>query len=503
MCTYGTEASAINLGNGNYCKTESNGVLKLYKSNTDDEAEKKCEAITELIIIKESSSKFVDASVSSGESGQIFSCSADGCTQYKSNYHYFVDDSKLYGCDSTGRCTDKTSSISIGNYLSGTPTVTSVSGTTFPSLIGCTGNTIGDCEEKSASVGFYIDASSVTNTIIKCTSSSCQSFNSKAATNEIKYYIDAATDGNLIICTSTSCTSSVASKGYYVDAGNSGKFIQCNGSTCTEAETASSCEKAGPVIAGLKLCTGASTSKLITTKASTPTYEFLTLELTVATDFPGGSAGKITVRIGSEGSIVLLEGGGLINCDAEHETSCFTDASNGQFCVDSTTLYKQSSSACSAVSFTEDVFKFFKNDNKEAKVGTDTISTLYQCKKDGECTLAKGYVINSSNVVQCSGWKDVPCTTTALTSLTVCANEDNGKMGKDKKLCFSKNYSITLPSTGTEYLAFELTKTSEFYGMNEGDVVILNLSSKQAIVTELTGSKFNIFFNLFYINIYI
>jgi len=496
VCTYRTATNSQTLADTNYCKKESGTVLKLYKSNSSaGEGGNKCEAITELIFIKESSGKFVDATIGS-DSGQIFSCTNTGCTQYKSTYHYFSDgeNPKLYGCDSTGRCTDKTSNISEGCYLIGVP----VNGK-FSSIV-CTNDDGNGYEEQENPSGFYLDASTSTNTIIKCSENLCQSFNSNAATNEIKYYIDAATVGNLIICTSTSCTSSVASNGYYVDAGNSGKFIKCNGGECSEATTETSCDKAGPVLSGLKLCIAASTPKSITTKASAPTYEFLTLVLTTDNDFPGGSAGKITIRIGSEGSIVMLEDGGLVGCIDNPQAECFDGSTTGQFCIATDTLYKQSSaSACTAVSITEDVFKYFKNDNKAATVGTDTISTLYQCKKDEGCSLAKGYVINSSNVVQCSGWKDVPCTTTPLTSLTTCANNDNGKMGKDKKLCFSKNYSVALPSTGTEYLAFELTKTSEFYGKDEGEVVILSVSSKQAIVTKLLGGKFNIFFFIFFL----
>jgi len=493
VCKYGT-GDGTDLADTNYCKTEDNGTIKLYKSNSGaQDNEDKCKAIIELIIIKENGSVYEDATVSDADNGQIFSCSSNGCVQYKSNYHLFSN-TNLYGCDSDGTCSDQT--IKAGYYLSGPPTV-SGSITTFPNLIKCTGSTASDCSTLSPiTVGFFLDAN---NKLIQCTTTSSCQIMADAGANETKYYIDAITAGNLITCTSASCTSAKAIEGYYINAGESGTIIKCTGSACTKASIETSCSKAGPIMTGLKLCIGGTESKTISaTAAATTTYQYLTLNLAAATDFPGGSQGKITVRLGSEGSAILLKDGGLPSCNDNTGDTCFTGAIENQYCIYSDNkIYKQGSSSCAVESISN--IKYFKDDYKEASIGTDDALTAYQCESD-TCQVVKGYVVVSSNIVQCSGWKGVPCVKTADSSLTACAANDNGKMGTDKKLCFSENESVTLPASGTtEYLAFELTKTSELYGKNEGDVVVLSLSATQAIVTSLLGSKLIFFMLTIYI----
>jgi len=490
VCTYGS-GTPSDLANNNYCKTEDNGTLKLYKSDSTASTVK-CIEITTLVIIKDTSGVIEDATVGT-DSGQIFSCSSTGCVQYKSNYHIFNTETKLYGCTDTGTCSDQT--IAEGYYLSGPPTV-SGGVTTFSSLIKCTGTTFNTCSTSSITVGFFVDAN---DKLIQCTTTSSCQYMANAGTNETKYYIDAVTAGNLITCTSVSCTSAKAIEGYYINAGESGTIIKCTGSACTKATIETSCSKAGPIMTGLKLCIGGTESKTISaTAAATTTYQYLTLNLAAATDFPGDSQGKITVRLGSEGSAILLKDGGLPACTANSGTTCFTGATANQFCIyTDNKIYKQDSS-CAVENISG--IKYFKNDYTEATIASDDALTAYQCESSGTCQVVKGYVVETNTIVQCSGWKGVSCVKTADSSLTACAANDNGKMGTGKKLCFSDSESVSLPASGTtEYLAFELTKTSELYGKNEGDVVVLSLSDTQAIVTSLSGSKLIFFMLTIYI----
>ena len=116
VCKYGA-GEGTDLADGKYCKMENNRTLKLYKSGSDN-----CSEITTPIIIKynEDDGVYEDASVGT-DSGQIFSCSSNGCVQYKSNYHLFST-TNLYECASDGTCSNK-QIIVAGYYLSGPPTV--------------------------------------------------------------------------------------------------------------------------------------------------------------------------------------------------------------------------------------------------------------------------------------------------------------------------------------------------------------------------------------------
>jgi len=85
------------------------------------------------------------------------------------------------------------------------------------------------------------------------------------------------------------------------------------------------------------------------------------------------------------------------------------------------------------------------------------------------CEFVKGYIIDGTNYIQCSGWKRDGCKVSALSSITGSAcSEGEGILNNNGSngLCF-KDRDIKIPSSvSTDYVAFTTSSLNPIYGFN-------------------------------------
>lgn len=324
-----------------------------------------------------------------------------------------------------------------------------------------------------------------------------------------------------------------AFNGYYLNAGSDAAdnpVIKCETDTSngiaksckTEAVTATVCSVVGSLIKEntntaemkISLCKTDKTPQEINTESSI----YITLELDGANSrFPladsahngrkredppasDGTASTITklpVKVVGDGSVRLLEENSLPECGSnpsDTTTACATDATDGQVCITAegvlyqTTVSDSGVASCGAVTLTEDI-KYF---NDEAVIITDSFvnkaTMAYQCTTS-KCTLIHGYSsIVDNKGIYCSGWKGEVCGETDNSY----SNYNGGYNGQG--LSFPSDVVITLPGiseTLPSRVAFISSNTSEIYGTMEGDIVLLALTDKTAVVSEFAeGGKF-------------
>jgi len=211
----------------------------------------------------------------------IFSCDLSQCSQYIST-HYLYKNNKnnyLYQCDNNGICNIK-HSISTGYYLTGSPTFSS----TFPyisyySLIQCNkSNNPSKCINTAIPTGDFINKLN-NKSIIHCNGTTCISTNGNIIqghgyidiTDSLKktiitcsinkcisedkytlltisynnlYFIDATSTSNIIICTTSNCSSQNISnnltegqKLYFIDGTNITNIITCSNNGCISGDS--------------------------------------------------------------------------------------------------------------------------------------------------------------------------------------------------------------------------------------------------------------------------
>lgn len=299
-------------------------------------------------------------------------------------------------------------------------------------------------------------------------------------------------------------------------------IITCNGTTCEVQTLAGDCNTIGKVSTGNKLCLSSENDGTVditveTEESATPSYE----TLNVASDgFPGVTTeGKIAVKINTDGSALLLEDISLPECKGtvpSNNSKC-QDSNNDkevEHCISGEKIYISgtgTTKTCKPISHTAIGTKvfFFKDDATTADItNSETPVMAYQCTFTKvsnnvtleKCVLVQGYVIDNGKIYQCNGWKYEECksvTTTACDSGTTT----NGVIGKDSSdanasnaICFGET-PVVLPSDSDtptySLLAFTLpdTTTSSEYGMMAGEIVKLNITSTDAIVTTFGSGK--------------
>jgi len=381
----------------------------------------------------------------------------------------------------------------------------------FLNLIQCSD---GSCSTAGPTkIGYYIDGSIGTK-IIQCTqvddtTKVCSSSAHNVQTSKQKHYLDAITN-RVITCTSSICFLEDATiKGYFLNSGSTSKpLISCsgeNGTPCSEIENPSNLSGIGSVKvdnSNLSICVAnscAGTSDKKTT--ATESYETIEVEANI---FSGVSiAGTISIKIGTDGSIILLEPvTELPTCNnTSGDNSCVTEKPE-QYCIDNDKkIYKttvnisdegEKSYSCGAA--TESLI-FLDYEFKE--MDTPTSNTLnimaYRCSSDS-CELAKGYVSIGSDdnvdIIQCNGWKREGCRVTKKNTTTSCANSDiNGKIsGNGTKVCFIPSNPISL-TENISYVAFQASTTNSFYGQEKNAIVFLEMTNSYILVVNPTGKK--------------
>lgn len=246
----------------------------------------------------------------------------------------------------------------------------------------------------------------------------------------------------------------------------------------------------------------------------------------------GAAAGDITIpgastlttadiKIGKDGSVILLEDMTLPDCPATipSATECISGDQN-KYCIskDSTTsiitIYKTvidgTDKSCEKIEGTKSSTSvIYFNSNSEPIDGPAAGKSLpnimaYQCTfgsdtKVTSCKFVKGYAIDSTNSVQCSGWKREGCSVTIKSALSSCTNGNEGNLGSSG-LCFG-NTSITLPTSTSviNKVAFQPTKFSSIYGISNSTPSFLIISSNSVLVAPDNGNiKFTMNIDILY-----
>jgi len=442
---------------------------------------------TKTLII--SSEKKSETAKDSSSGAFVFTCDNTKCTRYISSNYLGVSgtDKYLYTCDDAGVCTSTNAITTVGYYLSG-PVGTD---NTYSSMIKCTDTTSSNCSDITSPPDGFYPSSVATIILIKCESGKCKDYTSSLPSSGTSYFKDASITTNIFKCNGqTSCTSIEGSKGYYINKGDNNSIIKCNGS-CNAEDAKSSCSTAGQVIgvnSTIKLCITASESKEIPTSATDDSYEIITIAKD--NDFPGGKKkGENIIKIGKDGSAILIEKVSLPTCKATSgSVTCFDNAGDNAFCIKDGKLYKTtvSTPTCAEESLSA-VTKYFNSDYKVGALSAagDTAAMAYECKTD-ECNFVKGYVSIDTSNIRCNGWTE-GCE--VITAGSACSANDEGSLISGKKLCFGTT-EYTLPTgADEETIAFELSQTSGIYGGKKGDIIILNTSATKAVNTTLADGN--------------
>jgi len=396
-------------------------------------------------------------------------------------------------------------------------------------LIQCTSGECTDNPVNADNIGYYMDAGSDAN-IILCSQKSgssnefscvSNSHHNSADTNDInlKHYLD-ATSKRVITCNIYKCfLEDPAIKGYFINDGadttSTKHIISCGDSSksvpCTEIDDSSDTQIIGSIkyaSSAANLCVTSECNQVIPADTNDV---YVSLKIDNDNKFPGAEAGEISVKIGTDGTAILLEEmTGLQECTAETNSEiCFDGAKNGEFCLAKDngiinikksviTDENTSSGTCNNIT-NEDInsevtisdagaYLIFVNAEGEI-INAPTTSTLnvvaYQCTFIGEsspftiksCQRVKGYVIDGDNIIQCSGWRREGCTVTAKDNTSTCTGE--GTLSTDgSTVCFdSSTFPLNSETTNyKKYVAFEAADYNSIYGLVEKEVTFLHLN---------------------------
>eukprot|EP00833_Pecoramyces_ruminatium_P006858 jgi/Orpsp1_1/1180890/evm.model.c7180000075024.2 len=367
-------------------------------------------------------------------------------------------------------------------------------------------NTLIKCEEGEGCT--FIANADITNTyyiyaldktkLIKC-GEDCEIIDHNGKANAPTYF--ANDDTTMFSCTNNGCVlEDPEIKGYFLNgAGTSEKsLIVCDGSGC--GEVADSGYESYSGVGSVKVssdgvsvciavgCNGAGEVK-IENSNSAPIYKTLKVP---ASTFPGvNDPGSISVKIGNDGSVLLLE-----ELTLSTSTTVEYNFNDGKV-----KHYDGISNNDMTEAEAGTYIYFFNFENKKVSApisGSLANIMAYQCvfvETDNEvddehhlqvvldhCTQVKGYatIQNSSSIVQCSGWRREGC---SIISQKACTAEDEGKLGTGKKLCFgTEAYSLpAVTETKPKYLAFRSDNINTNYGMDASKIIYLRLTPTSAI----------------------
>lgn len=380
-------------------------------------------------------------------------------------------------------------------------------------MIECT--SVG-CATIANNEGYFIDGSD-SSKIISCKDDVSTGFictsNSHGGSNSIpKYYVNNATDKKLIKCNSTGCTiipDGDMLKGYFLNgAGTTGKsLIKCDGSECTEEDdtnykSLSAIGKVKVATSGVSICvdvgcSGAGEVK-IKAEASNADPIYKSLKLASNSDFPGASSTDITVKIGKDGSVILLE-----------ELNGLTGTCTSNiYCYDSTIKkikYNANEDSDIITKSTAGTYiYYFNNQNTEAEnvpvSGTINDVFAYQCtfiETDDEdaddnrvvvldtCKMIKGFAIDGSKTVQCSGWKHEGCTISS--SLKACEEKDEGRLGSNKKICFgTTTYDLPKTSNDATSIVFLSSEINTNFGKPASSVINIEITPNSVLYESIS-----------------
>ena len=361
------------------------------------------------------------------------------------------------------------------------------------------------------------------NTLVKCeTNGIC---NVITSTESNTHYLDTKTD-TVITCASNinTCTLEDPSiKGYFKNSDSidtAHKIIECTASKTSpcsviEGESGDVCtDKIGKVLkSSLKLCISNDINDAVAISTS-GTSLYKTIRIKQNNDFPGTNAGTISVKIGNDGSVILLEDTGLPSCTSiTTDDACLTNAINGQYCIHSDNkIYKTTISggtkSCSLLNGKSDIVPIYFNNVYEivdTPTKTSNYIISYKCEFNNDdqhtvksCEIIKGYVIDSTNYIHCTGWKRDGCQVRTINSSKSSCTKGIGEFqinsSNNKLICFGSN-EFTIPnSVSTDYIAFKSSNINPIYNIISEKIVFVKVikgtSFTYVLETKETGKIF-------------
>lgn len=457
-------------------------------------------------------------------------------------YYVSATDRSLFKCtEESGNnksCTKEESINTIGYYIDGGSKNGETQDNTpakYTKLIHCeyenNSSTTPTCSTSGKSAGYYIDASNGSN-IISCTTASelttCSSSEHSASDTQ-KHYLDAVSK-RVITCIDSKCyLEDKTLKGYFINDGNgessTNYLIKCpgdNDENCSEVGASGESSAVGSIkveneTPTISICviTGCSSEQDSSDYEAIPAdtnNKYLKITKAATNDFPGvtlesGESTKdISIKIGKDGYVILLENASLPECNASIPSSnvCFTGALNEQYCIHSdqsiykTIIGEENTKSCTKITLsnTSEIF-YFDMEGKKLESGEPSATTsdimAYECSSSSQggisCELLHGYVsITESNAIYCSGWKREGC---VVETISACDSAEEGQLvtssENSSKLCFASEITRDFTSSTTDYYAFLTTKVNPIYGQGEGEIVFLKSTASSVLVTDASG----------------
>lgn len=450
---------------------------------------------------------FINAAISNAVGDALINCSTkttcEKLTGVSNKYYVNALDSGLIKCDGTDGCINVTANLSSTGYYIDESSLVETS--KYSKLISCSTETT--CISEDATEGYYIDTVTSTN-IISCTKGTdnkvkCSSNTHGGSETTPKHFYD-PNSKQVITCTAKCILEDKTVKGYFLNSASSGgKIIKCTADSTTPCSIIGTDPTAFDGIGTVKYVS--SGSKVYLCVANTcgdndieeikgSVDKYVSLTITTAGKFPGAAAGTIAVKIGKDGTAILLEDGGLPACVAG-------ECSENVFCWDADnkmiqTLKTGETGTCDSITISSDgTTLYYASDYsaiEEDDIGTTTPAFAYYCETTSSCDLLKGTIKNDDNYVQCSGWKRDDCIVSTSVP-TSCTNEKEGvwmTLSTKPALCFKADQTngLELPEDSTT--TYALISTSDIIpslGIKDSDTKLIALTSTSAIVISETS----------------
>ena len=368
----------------------------------------------------------------------------------------------------------------------------------------------------------------------------CTSIESHPEEGKPEYFVGG--NGELITCTKSEGKTECSIKdsdlnGYFINTSNDAnedekRIIKCENKKCEELSEddlkPSQNKKIGDLIVdedgNIKLQIKDSDTMDIKPEEGNK-YQALPIR---DNEFPGvqseDSEKNVSIKIGTDGSIIYLEDNLLSNCN--EDSAC----ANDYYCINSDKIQVGIEGICTDINGSEHadlgnagkaILYFDNKGNKYKEVNGEAVSETeentydqqkgdsnimaYQCTFNAgdmlpqeKCVLVKGYLISDGKgsqgsqeeiVNRCNGWKKEGCVVVEEEDRGPCADGDEGRLGEEedgKKVCFGKGLGVPVPTEEEEvrYIAFRANEVNEIYGKNKGEIVFLALTNKSVLVAE-------------------
>lgn len=242
-------------------------------------------------------------------------------------------------------------------------------------------------------------------------------------------------------------------------------------------------------------CGDGAGDKVVITGADSVSYK--TFTNAAANGFPGAvSSASTTVKVRKDNSVVILEDASLPTCKGSPDNdvckdNVATENPEVPFCIKDDIIYKTVESTC--VKYTNDAnaalnvyFDYENNEVASNKIGTDTVALAYHCtvgaQESGKypvskCEIIKGYIIENSKVLACSGINDEVCSVSDPGE-NCTGNDIEGNLVASNVLCNKAS-----PVTVANYIVLTLTQTNEVYSQDTGKTILLSASANLVMLS--------------------